>query len=226
MSCSDDQRRRSAEDVQTLLAVFDMPAPPDFAAQVLARVDALQTARGPHPAAYVRPLPCQQPSRGGRRVGWPVWRQSRIPLQGLVAGGLLVMSAGLLWCVLTSPLPMAAPEQRQSAYTAFQNDTVADAALHGAVAAAEPAPQPIRLATPSREAPTDTGDLTRGEEHAAPPEAPPAAGRPDWIGAATKPAIQAQAQRSGRQHGLRGKAKRSGKGLRLSRHVSAYTNVG
>ncbi len=232
MSSSDDARPQSAERARALLAVLDIQPPPDFAVQVLARVYALRAARVPHPVTYARHLPSQQPSRRWRRACGHVRRRSRVPGRRIAACGLVVASAVLLWCVSTRLLPAALPEGARQAYTALQPDTVpigdrldgsgrSAAALQEVVAAAEPVPQPSELAPQSREAQMEEGDLAREGEHAVRPEVPIAPGLPVWSREAPKLSAQAQEQRSGRHRGLRGKAKRSGKGLRLSRHVPA-----
>jgi hypothetical protein len=89
------------------------------------------------------------------------------------------------------------------------------------VAAAEPVPEPSTLAPQRRETQIEEEHLARKEEHVVSPEAPLAAGLPVWSREAPKLPAQAQEQRSGRQRGLRSKARHSGKGLRLSRHVPA-----
>jgi hypothetical protein len=232
MPSSDDTRRQSAERAQALLAVLDIKPPPDFEVQVLARVYALQARRAAHLAPYARPLPSQRPSRGWRRACWHVRPRSRLPGPRTMACGLVVASAILLWCVSTRMLPAALPEGARQASTTFQHDTApigdrldgsrrSAAALQDVVAAAEPVPEPNTLAPQSREARMDEGDLAREGEHAVRPEVPMAPGLPVWSREAPKLSAEAQEQRSGRHRGLRGKAKRSGKGLRLSRHVPA-----
>jgi hypothetical protein len=232
MSSSDDARQQSAERARALLAVLDIQPPPDFAVQVLARVYALQAARVPHPVTYARLLPSQQPSRGWRKACGHVRRRSRVPGQKIMACGLVVASAVLLWCVSTRLLPTPLPEGARQAYTALQPDTVpigdhldgagrSAAALQEEVAAAEPVPQPSKLAPQSREVQIDEGDLAREGEHAVRPKAPMTPGLPVSSREAPKLSARAQEQQSGRHRGLRGKAKRSGKGLRLSRHVPA-----
>jgi hypothetical protein len=232
MSSSDDARQQPAERARALLAVLDIQPPPDFAVQVLARVYALRAARVPHPVTYARHLPSQQPSRGWRKACGHVRRQSRVPGQRIMACGLVVASAVLLWCVSMRLLPAPLPEGTRRDYTALQHDTVpigdhlagtghSAAALQDVVAAAEPVPQLSTLAPQSREAQMEEGDLARQGEHAVRPGVPMAPGLPIWSREAPKLSAQAQEQRSGRQRGLRGKAKRSGKGLRLSRHAPA-----
>ena len=231
MPSNDDIRRQSAERARALLAMIDIQPPLDFEVQVLARVDALQARRASHPAPYARPLPSQRPSRGWRRACWHIKRLSRVPGLRTVAGGLVVASAVLLWCVSTRILPAALPEGVRQASTALQHDTAPlgdhldgvdrNTAALQEDAAAEPVPQPSTLPPQSREAQRDEGDLAREGEHAVRPDAPMAPGLPVWSREAPKLSAEAQEQRSGRHRGLRGKAKRSGKGLRLSRHVPA-----
>jgi len=228
MPSSDDTRRQSAERARALLAVLDMQPSPDFEVQVLARVYTLQARRASHPAPYARPLP----SRGWRRACWHVRPRSRLPGPKTVVCGLVVASAVLFWCVSTRMLPAALPEGARQVYTTPQYDMAplgnrldgsgrSAAALQEAVAAAEPVPQPNILPPKSREAQMDERDLTRAGESTVRPETPLAAGLPVWSREAPKLSAQAQEQRPGRQRGLHGKAKRSGKGLRLSRHVPA-----
>ena len=232
MSSSDDARQQSAERVRALLAVLDIQPPPDFAVQVLARVYALRAARVPHPVTYARPRPSQQRYRGWRRACWHARRRTRIPGQRIIACGLVVSSAVLLWYVSKKPLPTPWPEGARQVSTALQPDAVPigdhlDAAGRGAVAfqkvvaVAEPVPQPSQLAPQSREAQMEEGGLAREGEHAVRPEAPMTPDVPVRSHEAPKLSAQAQEQRSGHQRGLRGKAKRSGKGMRLSRHVPA-----
>jgi hypothetical protein len=145
---------------------------------------------------------------------------------------LVVASAVLLWCVSTRMLPAALPEGVRQASTTLQHDTApigdrvdgsgrSTAALQEVVAAAEPVLEPSTLAPQSREAQIDEGDLVREGEHAVRPAAPLAPGLPVWSREAPKLSAQAPEQRSERHRGLRGKAKRSGKSLRLSRHMPA-----
>jgi hypothetical protein len=226
MPSSDDTRRQSAERARALLAVLDIQPPPDFEARVLARVYALQARRASHPTPYARPLPSQRPSRGWRRVCWHIRPRSWFPGSKAVACGLVVASAVLLWCVSTRVLPAVWPEGERQASAALQHDAVptvdyldgagrSAAAFQEMVAAAEPVPQPSTLAHQSRE-------VQRGEgEHAVRPEAPLVPGLPVWSREAPQLSSQAHEQRSGRQRGVRSKTKRSGKGLRLSRHMPA-----
>jgi len=230
MPSNDDLRRHSAERARALLAVLDVQPPPDFAIQVLARVYALQARRAPHPVPYARPLPSLLPSHGWRSVCWPVKRQPRLSGLSIMACGLAVASVVLLWCVSTRSRPAGLPEEARPAYTALQPDMMAiedrldgagrsTAALQEVAAAVEPVPQPGILFPPSREAQRDKGDRARAGEHAVPPAAPMVPSFPGGNREALKRSAQTQEQRSGPRRGLRGKAKRSGKGLRLSRHM-------
>jgi hypothetical protein len=223
MSSSDDTRRQSAARARALLAVLDIQPSPDFEVQVFARVYALQARCASHPATHARPLPSQQPARRPR---------SRVPGRSTVACGLVVASAVLLWCVSTKMLPAVLPEGARQASTTLRHapapieDRVdgsgrSAAALQEMVAAAEPVPEPSTLTPQPRETQTDAGDRAREEAHTVSPEASLAAGFPVWGCEAAKLPAQAQEQRSGRHRGLHGKAKRSGKGLRLSRHAPA-----
>jgi hypothetical protein len=228
MLSSNDARQRSAERARALLAVFDIQPPPDFAVQVLARVYALQAAC----ALHAHPLPSQQPSRGWWKACGHVRQRPRVPGQRRVACGLVVASAVLLWCMSTRLLPTPSPEEAQRAYTAQQYDSVPlgdhldtsdriATALQEVVAAAEPVRQPSMLALQSREAQGDEADLAQEGEHRVLPETPMTPDIPVWTREAPKLSARAQEPQSGRHRGLHGKAKRSGKGLRLSRHVPA-----
>jgi hypothetical protein len=232
MSSSDDTRRQSAARARALLAGLDIQPSPDFEVQVFARVYALQARCASHPATHARPLPSQQPAPGWHRTCWRVRPWSRVPGRRTVACGLVVASAVLLWCVSTKMLPAVLPEGARQASTTLRHapapieDRVdgsgrSAAALQEMVAAAEPVPEPSTLTPQPRETQTDEGDRAREEAHAVSPEAPLAAGFPAWGCEAAKLSAQAQEQRSGRHRGLHGKAKRSGKGLRLSRHAPA-----
>ena len=85
----------------------------------------------------------------------------------------------------------------------------------------EPGAEPGTLPPQSTEAQMGEGELAREGEHAVRPETPMAPGLPVWSHEEPKLSAQAQEQRSGRQRSLRSKAKRPGKGLRLSRHMPA-----
>jgi hypothetical protein len=230
MPSSDHRGKQSAERARALLAVLDIQPPPDFEVQVLARVYALQARRTAPPALSSRPRPSQRPSRGWRRVCWYVRLLSWLSGPKMVACGLVVASAVLLWCVSTRLLPAALPEGERQASTTLQYDTASiedhldssrcsAAALQEVVATAKPVPEPSTGALQSREAQMDERDLLPDGEHPVPPETPMAPGLPLWNREAPKFSARAPEQRSGRQRGIRGKAKRLGKGLWLSRHV-------
>lgn len=232
MPSRDDLRRQSAERARALLARLDIQPPADFEARVLARVNALQAKRAAQEMPPARPLPCQRPSRGWRRVCWPSKLWSRLLGRRTVAYGLVVASAALLWCVSTRTLPTALLKGARQAPTLPQDGTAPTGGyLHGsrqsattlqdAVVAAEPAPQPSTHTLQSPEAQMDQGDRVREGVHAAPPETPMTPNLPVWNRNAPKLSVHAPEQWPGRQHGLRGKAKRSGKGLRPSRYVPA-----
>jgi hypothetical protein len=139
-------------------------------------------------------------------------------------------SAALLWCGSIRALPAGAPAGAWSASIAVQDNAVSgEDPCDGAsgsptspqevVAAVEPGRQPILLAPQRREAHMSEGDQARQGASTALPESPPASTLPVWSREA--PQLSAETQRPGRQRGVRGKAKRSGKGLRLSRDVPA-----
>jgi hypothetical protein len=232
MPSRNETRRQSAERARALLAMLDIQPPPDFEVQVLARVYALQARRTSQDATHARPLPSQPPSRGWRKACWHLRPWSRRPGRRTMACGLVVASAVLLWCISMRMLPAALPEGARQASMTLRYDPAprgdsldgsrrSAPALQEEVAAAEPGPEPSTGAPQPREAPRDEENLARQGAHTVPPEAPLAAGGPVWSREAPKLSAQAQEQRSGRQRGVRGKAKRSGKGLRLSRHVPA-----
>src|ERR1051326_8170481 len=124
MPPGDDMRRQSAEErARALLARLDSQPPPDFQAQVLARIDALQARRAAQEATPARPLPSHRPSRGWCRVCCHLRRRFRLPGRSIMAGGLVVASAVLLWCVSTRTRPTALPEEARPGPTTLQYDT-------------------------------------------------------------------------------------------------------
>lgn len=230
MASHDAPRQPSAEEARALLAVLDIQPPPDFAVQVLARVYALQAARPSAPVPYTCSHAEPPPSRGIRGVSWPGWPRSRLLGLSLVTGGLLVTSAALLWCVSIRTLPPGAPAGAWSASMTVQEHVVSEEAPRDGAggsptspqevaAAVEPGCQPILLAPQRSEAHRSESNLACQGASTALPETPPASTLPVWSREA--PQLSAEAQRPGRQRGVRGKAKRSGKGLRLSRHMPA-----
>jgi hypothetical protein len=213
-----------------LLAVLDIQPPPDFAVQVLARVYALQAARVSAPVPYARAHAESPPSRSIRRASWPGWPRSRLLGLSLVTSGLLVTSAVLLWCVSIRTLPVEVPAGAWSTSMTVQDNAVSgEDARDGAgrhttspqevVAAVEPGRQSILLAPQRSETHMSEEDLARQGASTTLPETPVASTLPVWSRGA--PQLSAHAQRPGRQRGIRGKAKRSVKSLRLSRYVPA-----
>jgi hypothetical protein len=231
MPSSDATGRQSAERARALLAALDIQPPPDFEVQVLARVYALQAGSVSHPAPYAHPLPSQRFSQGWRKAGWHARPRPRISGLRIMACGLVVASAVLVWGVSMRLLPAALPEEGRQACTILKSDTVPiedgldgsgrrTVALHEEVAA-EPVLQPDTLALQPRKEHRSKAERAREEEPAVRPEAPVVPGLPLWSREVPKLSVKTQEQRSGRQRGLRGKAKRSGPGLRPSRHLPA-----
>jgi hypothetical protein len=144
-------------------------------------VHALQARRVSHPAPYACPLRSQGLPRGWRRACWHVLPQSRLPGLRTVVGGLVVVSAVLLWYVSTRMLSATLPEGVRPAYTIPQYDTAPigegpDSFRHSAArlqeeAAAEPVPEPSILVLQRREIQLDEGDLAREGEPTVRPEA-------------------------------------------------------
>ena len=230
MASHDAPRQPSAEEARALLAALDIQPSPDFAVQVLARVYALQATRASTPAPYTRPLDEQPPSGGIQGASWPCWPRSRLVGLSLVTSGLLVASVALLWCMSIRTLPAGTSAGAWSASMVVQDNVVSGedardgagrhtASTQEVVAAGEPGRQPALLAPQRSEAHLSEGELARQGASTALPEIPPASTLPVWSREA--PQLSAQAQRPGRQRGVRGKAKRSGKGLRLSRDAPA-----
>lgn len=232
MPCSDETGRQSAERARALLAVFDIQPPPDFEVQVLARVYALQAKRVSPPASYTRPLPCQRFSQSRRKACWQFRPRLHVSSLRLMACGLVVASAALLWCVSPRSLPAALSKEGRQARTSLKYDAASvgdgvDGSGHGTavlqevMVAAEHGWQPGTFTLQHSEPQRGEEELVQQEELLLRPEPPRVPGSPLWIRETPKLSAQPQEQRSGRQRSLRGKAKRSGKGLRLSRHVPA-----
>lgn len=218
MQSSNDDRPWSPERMRALLTAFKTQAPPEFEAQLLTRVYALQQARAQHAGQGASPR-----KRPMWSLGWGSTGPSRAlwchrPAWAMLGLCLLVVGTTFSWWVPTSrpadaPLQEGLASQRPTSMISRDVAYVATRSPYEAMASLAPVPPALDLAS-------EHGTAQAFDARAL----PRTAGNPGGPEVATdtlpvvrrregkKVATPAHEQGNGRQHGMPGKAKRPGKG--------------